>query len=378
VVPAPASAQDLLVIQTATIGGDNNATSHKSGELREDGAALVRTDHVINRDNTEYAHTIGAIQAKTTGTAHTYTNGWLSPDGGTMDVFIRESTIIALRWPDPTLLVALNTTGIRATGEDTLVIRYNLTTGDDTFEVWVWDYTTSVWRNRGILDRTVLGYYNYSLTADEKSGGVVQIRLNDTSEVGGTALSIDYQLVNNTLWRSGVSFYHNTTLTVGSYDHFFWTQDDEGLVNRTMSFSGPLVTGLCDALSVVTSDPAGELWFNETVEPDGFPLTTQVNVSASFQTGVTPALRVTNDGSATCDITLRLMSNPGLGRSLKFNTTTNAPWPADAAKVVPLDPSSVTVCTNVAPGVSCDIWLWADYANAMGGQASLDLRVETQ
>jgi hypothetical protein len=377
VVPAPPSARDFLIIQAATIGGDNNATSHKAGELREDGATLVRTDHVINRDNVDYAHTIGAIHAKTTSASHTYTNGWLSPDGGTMDVFIRESTIIALRWPKPTLLVAFNTTGIRAPGEDTLVIRYNLTTNDDTFEVWIWDYTVSTWRNRGILERTVVGFFNYSLTADEKSGGTVQIRLNDTSNVGGTDLSLDYQLVNNTLWRSGVSFYYNTTLAVGSYDHFFWTQDDEGLVNQTTTFGGPVVAGLCDALSVETSDPSGELWFNETVEPDGFPYTTEVNVSASFQTGATPALRVTNDGSATCDITLRLMSNPGAGRSLKFNTTSAAPWPTDAAKKVPQDPSSVTVCTGVAPGGTCDIWLWVDYESAQGGLVPVDVRVES-
>ncbi|MFQ6012545.1 MAG: hypothetical protein ACE5LS_02750 [Thermoplasmata archaeon] len=132
----------------------------------------------------------------------------------------------------------------------------------------------------------------------------------------------------------------------------------------------------CDALTVTTSDPAGQLWFNETIEPDGLPLTTQVNVSASSQDATTPALRVTNDGPGTCDITIRLMSDPGTGRSMKFNTTNNAPWPSDATKEVPLDPSSVTVCTGVGPGGTCDIWLWADFENALGGQTLADVRVE--
>ena len=149
-----------------------------------------------------------------------------------------------------------------------------------------------------------------------------------------------------------------------------------GTCNSRLVTPDLVVTG-CDALSVTTSDPAGQLWFNVTVEPDGIPFTTQVNVSASFQTGVTPALSVTNDGSGTCDITIRLTSNPGTGRSMKFNTTNSAPWPADVSKEVPLDPSSVTVCSSVVSGGTCDIWLWADYENALSGQTLADVRVET-
>ncbi|MFQ5553113.1 MAG: DUF2341 domain-containing protein [Thermoplasmata archaeon] len=277
----------------------------------------------------------------------------------------------------PRLLIQFNTTGIRAGGEDILVLRYNLTSGDDAFGIWIWNFTASEWAQRGTIDRTVAGFFNYTLLPGEKSGGEVRMRFNDTSLSGSTDLSLDYQLVNNTLWRSGVTFYRNTTLAVGDYSHFFWARDSEGLENRTASFSGPTVIGLCDALAVVTSDPAGQLWFNESVEPDGLPYTTQLNVTASFQNAATPALRVTNDGSATCDIAIRLMSNPGSGRSLKFNTTNSAPWPTDATREVPLDPSSVTVCSAVAPGGTCDIWLWVDYENALAGQTFLAIRVES-
>ena len=133
----------------------------------------------------------------------------------------------------------------------------------------------------------------------------------------------------------------------------------------------------CEALTVVTSDPAGELWFNETVEPDGIPFTTQVNVSASFQAAATAALNVTNDGTGTCDITIRLMSNPGTGRALKFNATNSAPWPNDVSKEVPLDPSSVVACNSVPSGGTCDIWLWVDYENALSGQSVPNVRVQS-
>lgn len=140
------------------------------------------------------------------------------------------------------LLVQWNTTGIRSTGEDTLVLRYNLTTADDTFGVWVWSFTSSDWTQRGTLDQTSQSFFNYTLTTDEKSGGVVRIRLNDTSSSGTTDLSIDYQLVKNTLWKIGVTYYYNTTLSAGWYDHFFWASDTNGESNKTTTFAGPSVT----------------------------------------------------------------------------------------------------------------------------------------
>ena len=138
------------------------------------------------------------------------------------------------------LLIQFNTTGVRSSGEDTLVLRYNLTSGDDTFGVWVWDFTASDWRNRGTLDQTTASFLNYSLTADEKSGGEVRIRFNDTSS-GSTDLSIDYQLVNNQLWKSGVTYYYNTTLAASEYSHFFWANDTADVSNRTATFAGPSV-----------------------------------------------------------------------------------------------------------------------------------------
>ena len=93
----------------------------------------------------------------------------------------------------------------------------------------------------------------------------------------------------------------------------------------TLSLGAEETPGYCDALTVATSDPAGQLWFSKPVEPDRIPYTTQVNASAFFQDGSTPALSVRNDGSGTCDITIRLMSNSGTGRSMKFNNYEQRP-----------------------------------------------------
>ena len=142
------------------------------------------------------------------------------------------------------LLTQFNTTALRTNGEDVLVLRYNLTSADDTFEVWVWDFTASDWRQRGTLDQTAVSFFNYTLGSDEKSSGTVRIRFNDTSDSGSTELSIDYQLVNNTLWRTGVTYYLNTTLAAGWYSHFFWANDTNGVSNRTAAFAGPSVNAV--------------------------------------------------------------------------------------------------------------------------------------
>lgn len=155
------------------------------------------------------------------------------------------------------------------------------------------------------------------------------------------------------------------------YDYDATNQADTRMIHPTES------GGTCDAITVDTSDPAGDLWFNETIEPDGNPWTTELNISASYQTGVTPALNVTNDASISCDITIKLMSTPGTGRSMKYNTTNNAPWPTDSSKEVPVDPSSVTVCTSVASSGLCQIWLWVDYEDAAGGNEVITVRVES-
>ncbi len=130
----------------------------------------------------------------------------------------------------------------------------------------------------------------------------------------------------------------------------------------------------CDALTVVTSDPNGQLWFNETVEPDGLPWTTQNDVPASFQDGTTPALRVTNDASIACDISVKLMTDAPSGATLKGDTDNNPV----GATTIPTDPSTYVACSAVAASGTCDIWLWTDYLDAgLLLDVSRTLRVES-
>lgn len=100
---APPVAQDYLSIQTARIGGGSTSTSvQKSGELRIGGSALVRTNHRINRNdsNTQgYHHTIGLVDVRNTASALTYENGYLSPNA--ISVSCAESAIVILRYAAP-------------------------------------------------------------------------------------------------------------------------------------------------------------------------------------------------------------------------------------------------------------------------------------
>jgi hypothetical protein len=134
--------------------------------------------------------------------------------------------------------------------------------------------------------------------------------------------------------------------------------------------------GGCQSLTVEISDPAGQLWFNGTTDAIQGGLWQEENVSASYQISVRPALNVTNDDAAdACDVTLQLGSAPGSGRSMKYSLTSTAPDPG--SNQVP-SASNVTVCTNIAAGGLCQVWLWVDYQDAFGGQDVITLIVDTK
>lgn len=91
---------DHLSIQCARISGSDTAgTSQKSGELRIDGNAVVRTDHHINRNGSSdqgYHYTIGVVDVTNTDQAITYDNGFLSPNSTAVEC--AESAIVVLRY----------------------------------------------------------------------------------------------------------------------------------------------------------------------------------------------------------------------------------------------------------------------------------------
>lgn len=99
VTSAPSGMRDHLCFQMARISGSNSTTGRKAGELRREGSAQIRTDHRINRDGGAtqgYHHMIAVAGVETVGTSITYDNGFLSPNGITVQC--AESTIIVLRY----------------------------------------------------------------------------------------------------------------------------------------------------------------------------------------------------------------------------------------------------------------------------------------
>lgn len=101
---APPSARDYISFQMARISGNSTgSTQQKSGELRIGGSQKVRTNHTISRNgsNTQgYHHTIGLVDVANQSGAVTYENGFLSPNGITIQC--AESSIVVLRYSVPT------------------------------------------------------------------------------------------------------------------------------------------------------------------------------------------------------------------------------------------------------------------------------------
>jgi hypothetical protein len=99
-VPPPPQAREFVSIQSARISGSSSNSSRKVGELRRAGTALSRTDLCINRDSSAtqgYHFIVGAVDARTTSASVTFDNGFLSPEGITVNC--AESTIVVLRYP---------------------------------------------------------------------------------------------------------------------------------------------------------------------------------------------------------------------------------------------------------------------------------------
>ncbi len=229
---------------SAGTGGGASTNPYGASGGGAGGSILIRANSVTNSGTVT---AVGGVGGSRSGTS---SNGGGGGGGGVGRIRIEADSITGTANPSAStsgtpgqnvLLTQFNTTGIRDGGENTLVLRYNLTSADDTFGLWVWDFTASDWTQRGTLDQTAVSFFNYTLTSDEVSGGVVSIRFNDTSESGTTNLSVDYQLVNNTLWKAGVTYFYNTTLAAGWYEHFFWANDTNGNWNMTSVLPGPSV-----------------------------------------------------------------------------------------------------------------------------------------
>jgi hypothetical protein len=101
---APAAARDYLVLQNQRISGSQDQNLVKSGELRDGGATVLRTNHRIDQDGSAlgYHHVAAAVQAKTTAAAAAYENLFQSSNAA-RTVECADSTIAALRYLEPSV-----------------------------------------------------------------------------------------------------------------------------------------------------------------------------------------------------------------------------------------------------------------------------------
>lgn len=100
-VGAPSSESEFLTFQSARISADTvDGSLRRSGEMLRDSTTLIRSDHRIDRDGSTdqgYHHLLAVIDARSSSSAHTYKNDYVSPDGATVQ--IAESAIVVLKYP---------------------------------------------------------------------------------------------------------------------------------------------------------------------------------------------------------------------------------------------------------------------------------------
>ncbi len=154
------------------------------------------------------------------------------------------------------------------------------------------------------------------------------------------------------------------------------TYDHGNQYESSLNITYTSISATCEALTVVITNPSGQLFFNGSTDDPIGGLWQEENVSEDFQEQLsTSAINITNDDTAgACDVTLELLTSPGSGRTMKFNTTSTAPTPD--FNNIPVG-SNITI-VNLASEATQAIWLWIDLDDSQGGQATPTLRVDTE
>jgi len=131
------------------------------------------------------------------------------------------------------------------------------------------------------------------------------------------------------------------------------------------------------SFSIVCSSGSGsdEFHFQDwTLGATGVGYTTQYNVSEDNQTGVIPALNITNTGNVPLNFTMYWTSNPGSGLSMKFATSDTAPNPG--VSLIGVEVANETlIVSNLGIGSYEEIWLWMDFVSVSSGGDSVDVTI---
>ena len=223
----------------------------------------------------------------------------------------------------------------------------------------------------GVASYTVF-YFNVTWAdddGDDPTDGYLTVNVSRTGWY--TNQSMNYISGSNT---TGALYSYSTTLTAGSYSFQCWASDGED-TNNTDSSPYPSVSAQSLTFSVTLSSPSsGQFDFRDwTLTLTGAGLTTEYNVSEDNQTGVLPALEITNTGNVPQNFTLMWLSSPGSGITMKYNTEDTAPNPG--VNTIAVSPSETQIITNLATSTAEEIWLWMDFVNVQAGSSNQDIRI---
>lgn len=92
----------------------------------------------------------------------------------------------------------------------------------------------------------------------------------------------------------------------------------------------------------------------------------------AFGNPVGMALRLGNTGTVVINITLSLVANPPSGITLKWNSSSYEPAIGQSS----INTTATQVCTNLALGAECYVWLWTDFQGATLGTFTTNLNAQ--
>jgi hypothetical protein len=221
----------------------------------------------------------------------------------------------------------------------------------------------------GVASYTVFHFnVTWTDTEDTPDDGYLVVNISRDGWYDNSSMS--YVSGDNT---TGAVYTYSTSLSASSsYNYTFYAYDGTNY-NSSGPHDNPDVESQSLSFTITTSSD-GDFFFKDwTLDLTGVGLTTQYNVSEDNQTGVLPALNITNTGNVPLNFSINWSSEPGSGIIAKWNTTDNAP--IHGTNTVAEDPSSTQIITDLQPMSSEEIWLWMDFTNVQAQESSANIQI---
>ena len=251
--------------------------------------------------------------------------------------------------------------------------------GNDTYTNFTLDTnylslsSPSIAPTSGVAVYTVF-YFNItwaSTQGNDPTDGYLKVNISRTG--WNTNQSMSYLSGDNT---SDAEYTYSSTLTAGSYTVYFYGYDGT-YYNKSGPHSNPSVSSQTISFTISTSSLTGDLEFmNWTLTGWGVGYTTEYNVSEDNQTAVVSAVEITNTGNVPINISMKWLTNPGSGITMKYAESDTAPNPGISS--IAVDPSETDIITNLAPSDSKKIWLWMDFVSVEAQDNNADVRFTSE